>query len=876
MEQGSTRREALKVAGGTTVAVFAGTVLGDGGIAVAVEPGRAAFLTGQELRELRALVDVLIPADQDGGAVAGGCAEAIDALLGAFAVSPPRIYAGGPFSDRGGAARNDFARFLKLDRYEETAWRLRIEGSKGRPDLERNGPVEGWQQTYRKGLAALAAGGFAGRPAAERELALRSSSDPAVTALLGIAWPHTWELMYGPPEYGGNRDLLGWRYAVLGRRRPAPGLEPRAGRGRPGPRDDGRPGAPAAALRGAAGPRRAGRILRAGRTTSWCRPAGAGGRWRRRSRPSWSTSARRPGVAGEAVVVGSGAAGSVVAHELARKGWSVTVLERGRNLRPGFGRRPSAQLGTRYGSDELKSARRLGFPDGLLEPYTARTQEEAADGVARSATGALGQLGAAVGGTTLHYNAKFPRFWKQDFAMLSELGPVAGAQLADWPITYEDLAPFYDEVERRVGVQGDLAAMPARTQAQAPRSRPFDMPPNPVSYVGRLLRDAAGDLGYTAYPQPAAVNSRPYAGRPACTSCGLCSGFGCPVNARGDALVSFLNPAVRTGRVEVVPRAFAYRVDTTRDGKRVTGVRYVDERGRKRRARREHRRPGRQPDQHGAAAADVSAADPHPDGLGNRSGQVGRNMMFHNFTLATALLLEDVHPNRSQSNPLQMDDLMGPFSGPEVQALGVPYVKGGLVQVAGALPLFAEAALLAGAVGYGRGHKELMRLGVLHRRIAGSQLVGEDLPQARNRVDLDPKVRDLHGFPAARITYSPHQHEKAAAILLGARLEAMHLRVRGAVGAAFIPYPLISTSLPATAHLAGTARMGTDPRSSVCDASGRLHEVEGVYVADASTFPTFPGFNPTNTIMANALRIARGIAGGSPAGRAEKPRRAAG
>lgn len=214
MEHGSTRREALKVAGGTTVAVFAGTVLGDGGVAVAVEPGRAAFLTGQELRELRALVDVLIPADQDGGAVAGGCAEAIDALLGAFAVSPPRIYAGGPFSDRGGAARNDFASFLKLDRYEETAWRLRIEGSKGRPELERNGPVEGWQQTYRKGLAALAAGGFAGRPAAERELALRSSSDPAVTALLQIAWPHTWELMYGPPEYGGNRDLLGWRYAV--------------------------------------------------------------------------------------------------------------------------------------------------------------------------------------------------------------------------------------------------------------------------------------------------------------------------------------------------------------------------------------------------------------------------------------------------------------------------------------------------------------------------------------------------------------------------------------------------------------------------------------------------------------------------------------
>ena len=525
-------------------------------------------------------------------------------------------------------------------------------------------------------------------------------------------------------------------------------------------------------------------------------------------------------MAREAIVVGSGAAGSVVAHELARAGWSVTVLERGRNLRPGFGRKPSGKLGTRYSSDEIKSARGLGFPDGQLEPYTARTQQEAADGTARSAQ---------------------------------------GAQVADWPISYDDLAPFYDEVERRVGVQGDLAAMPARTRAQAPRTRGFDMGPNPISYVGRLLRDAAAGFGYDAYPQPAAVNSRDFAGRPACVSCGLCSGFGCPINARGDALVSYLNPAVRTGRVEVIPRAFVYRVDTSRDGKRARGVRYVDARGRKRRLTADTVVLAGSPI-NTARLLLMSSSALHPDGLGNRSGQVGRNMMFHNFTLAAALLPEDVHPLRSQSNPLQMDDLMGPFTGPEVRALGVPYVKGGLVQVAGALPLFAAAGLYAGAVGYGQAHKELMRLGILHRRIAGSQLVGEDLPQARNQVDLDPQVRDMHGFPAARITYSPHRHEQAGALLLGARLEAMHAAVRGAIGAAVIPNPIISTAVPMTAHLAGTARMGDDARDSVCDARGGLHEVDGVYVADASTFPTFPGFNPTNTIMANALRVARGIA----------------
>ena len=565
-------------------------------------------------------------------------------------------------------------------------------------------------------------------------------------------------------------------------------------------------------------------------------------------------------MAREAVVVGSGAAGSVVAHELARAGWSVTVLERGRNLRPGFGKRPSPKLGTHYSSDELKSARLFGFPDPLLEPYTGRTQSEAADGVERSGQGALGQLGAAVGGTSLHYNAKFPRFWKQDFHMLSELGPIAGAQVEDWPIGYDDLAPYYDEVERRVGVQGDLDAMPARTREQSPRSRPFDMPPNPISYAGQLLQEAAQGLGFTTYPQPAAVNSTTYAGRPACNSCGLCSGFGCPINARGDALVSWLNPAVRTGRVRVIARAFAYRVDTTPNGRRTTGVRYVDAAGRRRRIAADTVVLAGSPI-NTARLLLMSAGAMHPDGLGNRSGQVGRNMMFHNFTLSAAVLPQDIHPNRSQSNPLQMDDLIGPFTGPEVQALGVPYVKGGLVQVGGALPLFTSAGLYAGFTEYGRDHKEAMRLGILHRRIAGSQLVGEDLPQASNRIDLDPGVKDHNGFPAARITYSPHRHEQAAAALLGARLEAMHARVRGAAGAAVVPYPIISSGIPGTAHLAGTARMGVDPAHSVCDASGRLHEVDGVYVADASTFVTFPGFNPTNTIMANALRIARGIAG---------------
>jgi hypothetical protein len=218
---GITRRAVLRDGTALFVAVLAaGSSNPFGGVAVAVTPGRAAFLTGPELHDLRGLVDVLIPGkpiDPDHGALAGGCAEAIDALLGAFGTNPPRIYAGAPFSDRAGSPVNHFEEFLGLDGYEELGWRLRIEGSRGRRELERNGPIKGWQAIYRDGLAALdAASGdssFGDLSPVQRELILRNSGEGPIAELVDVAFPHTFAFMYGAPEYGGNRDLVGWEYA---------------------------------------------------------------------------------------------------------------------------------------------------------------------------------------------------------------------------------------------------------------------------------------------------------------------------------------------------------------------------------------------------------------------------------------------------------------------------------------------------------------------------------------------------------------------------------------------------------------------------------------------------------------------------------------
>jgi len=196
--------------------VRVGALLGEASAAA----GKGRFLTAAEMVTLSALCDRLIPGppeDPTPGAAQAGVPEAIDLLLGAFEVDPPLIYAGGPFSDRDGSKRDDFADFVALDRQQELAWRIRLEGSRGLPEREFAGPVKGLQDVYRDGLALLdsrskAAVGlaYAQSPSTVQDEILADGKDPAVQGFLGAALANTLEAMYGPPEYGGNRNLVGW------------------------------------------------------------------------------------------------------------------------------------------------------------------------------------------------------------------------------------------------------------------------------------------------------------------------------------------------------------------------------------------------------------------------------------------------------------------------------------------------------------------------------------------------------------------------------------------------------------------------------------------------------------------------------------------
>lgn len=224
------RRDFIKVALATSVLPIALTGCNDGeSVSPSISetstsslrlPKQIAplFLNESEVETLTQLVDQLIPPDQSPGGGAAGCAEAIQYLLSAFSFDPPMIFAGGPFSNRGGAESNDFEKFISLDRYETLAWQLRIEGSQDRPERLFNGPVKGWQQIYREGLTEV------GRLGPIRSLLITSTPGPlkpvingvlgnsAITDLIAVAFPHALEFMYGAPEYGGNRDLVGWGF----------------------------------------------------------------------------------------------------------------------------------------------------------------------------------------------------------------------------------------------------------------------------------------------------------------------------------------------------------------------------------------------------------------------------------------------------------------------------------------------------------------------------------------------------------------------------------------------------------------------------------------------------------------------------------------
>ena len=578
-------------------------------------------------------------------------------------------------------------------------------------------------------------------------------------------------------------------------------------------------------------------------------------------------------------IIGSGAGGGTAAHVLTEGGMNVLVLEAGLNAWPGLDNPLALPLPV-HSNDELKYAVR-GFIEqiGELEPRTFRMRATAAPSLRYD----VNNLPKGVGGAFQHADCKTPRFNVVDFRLKSAVEELisrtpglrvpgfgddaASANFADWPFSYADLEPFYDEVEYLYGVQG------AEDQIYASfRSRGYPMPPGVPMYFGLKLAAGAEStslFGEPLHPHryPAAILSRPYDGRPPCVDCGLCSGFGCPNNAKSSPAVVTLRRALLSGRCQL--RFNAQVVELVNDGGHVSAARYVDAAGE---------------EQTVTADVFILAASPIEsarlcllsENLGNSSDMVGRNLMFHLQTNLNGFLPERVHGQRGRAVTQGITDFRGVEPGGESLRVfetddGPKLALGGICEFGSSqgLPItedgYVYARRLPGALGkrFGIGLKNAIRDGALTQHLFGIIMQAEDAPQLGNRVELDPTYKDIFGRPVPLVTYASHDFEKQTRVFYVPVMKEVLMNA-GATQVFVNPCDGQLGDPPGSRHVMGTLRMGSEPATSVVDPQGRFHDVDNLYACDGSVFPTSSGYNPTLTIFAVAARIAHGIAGTSP------------
>ena len=529
------------------------------------------------------------------------------------------------------------------------------------------------------------------------------------------------------------------------------------------------------------------------------------------------------------VIVGSGAAGGVLAKELSTNGFRVVVLEQGPYL--------TEKDFTHNEIEVLQKNQLTNHPE--LQPTTFRKTPQ--DKAKRHRAYVYGRM---VGGSSVHFTANYWRFHEIDFMERSKVGEVPGSALADWPITYADLEPYYTKVEWEIGVSGLAGASPF----DPPRSKPYPMPPLPVKSGGVLFELAARKLGWHPFPAPMAILSQPRPGRSACIQCGFCESFGCEVGAKSSTLATVIRMAEKTGCCEIRPNCYVHRIETSANG-RVTGAAYFDEK------RSIHLQKAKAVVvcANGAETPRLlllSTSRQFPDGLANSSGLVGKYLMMNSGPDGVAVFEYPLNDYKGFAVSRILHDFY------ELDPQKVGFCGGGgldarfdLTPISFALSGYGINALPPGTPRWGKEFKAALA----HNYTRTLEIVshGTSLPVESNSFSLDPDLKDAWGLPALRMTYKDHPDD----IKLGAFLRNRIIELLDATDAKQKWAEPVSEQDFAY-HLLGTCRMGNDAKTSVIDADHRTHDVKNLFLCDGSSLVTSGRGQPTLTISALAYRAA--------------------
>lgn len=503
------------------------------------------------------------------------------------------------------------------------------------------------------------------------------------------------------------------------------------------------------------------------------------------------------------VVIGSGAGGGTLAGELAKKGIDVVVLEAGK-LTPNSAFLP----------DEWAAFKQLAWLDKRTTSGTWR--------IARDFPNLPAWICKTVGGTSVHWAGASLRFQPHEFKARTTYGDLPGANLLDWPLTREDLDPYYDHAEDIMGV-----------------TRTHGIPGLPGNNNFKVMYAGATKLGYTeCNTGHMAINSQARDGRSACQQRGFCF-QGCYFAAKWSTLYTEIPQGQATGHMELRPESQVVRIEHDASGK-VSGVLYYDADGKLQRQKaRLVALAGNSIESPRLLLASESAM--FPDGLANSSGQVGRNYMSHTtgsvyasfpnkVEMFKGTVMAGIITDEAGFNPKR-----GFVGGYELEtiSLGLP---------------FYTSFLDPGAWG-----ADFAKAIDAYASTAGMWIVGEDLPRETNRITLNTDVKDQFGIPVANVHVDAHPNDVAMRDHAFGQGEAVY-RAAGATATYRVP-PYPST------HNMGTCRMSARSTDGVCNRHGQTHDIQNLFISDGSQFTTSGAENPTLTIVTLALRQADYIAG---------------